>query len=57
MIVTDIDFNSNFEKLLKGLIEGNAVTNFSVDKSRKEINILIGDFNVNLYNNGKWEIG
>lgn len=58
MKVTEIDFKSRFEKLLKGLIEGEDVTNFSVDKdvSPRRIQILVGDFNVELLENGKWEI-
>lgn len=37
------DFNSNFEKLLVGLVEGNDVSNFCVDKDTQNVTILIGD--------------
>lgn len=58
MKITDVNYNSRFEKLLKGLIEGNDVTNFAVDKdvTPKRIQILVGDANVELLDNGKWEI-
>jgi len=58
MKVTDIDINSKFEKLLAGLVEGNDVTNFSVDKDTnpRRIQILVGEWNVELLDNGKWEI-
>ena len=54
-----MDFGNRFEKLLAGLIEGEDVTNFSVDKDTKprRIQILVGDFNLELLENGKWEIG
>ena len=38
-----IDFKSNFEKLLTGLVEGEDVTNFMVEKDKKTIQILVGD--------------
>jgi len=58
MKVTEINFNSKFEKLLAGLIEGNDITNFSVDKDTnpKRIQILVGRWNLELLENGKWEI-
>ena len=52
-----IDFKSNFEKLLTGLVEGEDVTNFLVEKNKKTIQILVGDWSLELHDNGKWEIG
>ena len=51
-----IDFKNNFEKLLTALIEGEDVTNFSVEKDEKKIQILVGDWSLELHDNGKWEI-
>ena len=51
-----IDFKNNFEKLLTALIEGEDVTNFSVEKDEKKIQILVGDWSLELHGNGKWEI-
>ena len=56
MKLTDFDIKSNFEKLLVGLIEGEDVTNFSVEKDEKKIQILVGDWSLELHGNGKWEI-
>lgn len=56
MKVTEFNSKSNFEKLLAGLIQGNDVSNFCVDKKEKSINFLFGEWNVTLYDNGKWEI-
>ena len=56
MKVTEFDFKSKFEKLLVSLIQGDDVTNFCVDKKEKSINFLFDDWNVTLYDNGKWEI-
>lgn len=55
--LTKEEFNSNFNKLLTGLIEGNEVDYFSVDKERKVVNILVGNFGIELRNDGTWEIG
>ena len=52
-----IDFKSNFEKLLTGLVEGEDVTNFMVEKDKKTIQILVGDWSLELNDNGSWEIG
>ncbi len=59
MKVKEINFNSKFEKLLAGLVEGEDVTNFSVDYNVKPrtIQILIGDWSVELFEDGKWNIG
>ena len=51
-----IDFKSNFEKLLTGLVEGEDVTNFLVEKNKKTIQILVGDWSLELNDNGSWEI-
>lgn len=54
-----IDFKNNMEKLLAGLVEGEDVSNFSVDKDTGKptrIQILVGDWNLELLSNGKWEI-
>lgn len=51
-----IDFKSNFEKLLTGLVEGEDVTNFMVEKDKKTIQILVGDWSLELNDNGSWEI-
>lgn len=58
MKVTEVNHKSRFEKLIRGLIEGEDVTNFSVDfdANPKRIQILVGDYNVELLENGKWEI-
>lgn len=56
---SSMDFKKKMEKLLAGLIEGTDVTNFSVDKDTGEltrIQILVGDWNLELLSNGKWEI-
>ena len=54
-----IDFNKKMEKLLAGLIEGTDVTNFSVDKDTGEptrVQILVGEWSLELLSNGKWDI-
>ena len=59
MKVTEINFDKKIEKLLAGLVEGTDVTNFSVDKDTGEptrIQILVGDWNLELLSNGKWDI-
>lgn len=56
MKVTEFNSKSNFEKLLAGLVQGNDVSNFCVYKKEKSINFLFGEWNVTLYDNGKWEI-
>lgn len=56
MKVTEQNMNSPFEKLLHGLIEGDDLGYFSVDKKCKEISFMVGDWNVTLKDNGKWEI-
>jgi len=54
--LTKEEFKDPFNKLLTGLIEGNDVTNFSVEKDQKQIQILLGDWCLQLNSNGKWEI-
>ena len=52
------EFKQHFNKLLKGLIEGEDFIDwFSVNKKEKSINLLIGDWSVELYNDGTWSIG
>jgi len=55
--LTKEEFKDPFDKLLAGLIEGNDVTNFFVNKNNKHIQILLGDWSLELLPNGKWEIG
>ena len=45
-----------FNKLVAGLIEGDDVKYFSINKEEKEVNFLFGDWNVLLKNDGTWEI-
>ncbi len=56
MKVTEINFKSRFEKLLVGLVEGDDIQSFFVDKEQKKIQILVGDWSLELDNNGKWDI-
>ena len=56
MKVTEFDIKSRFEKLLVGLIEGDDIQSFLVEKDKKKIQILVGDWNMELDNNGKWDI-
>lgn len=56
MRVTEFNLKSNFEKLLSGLIESDDISYFKIDKTDKTIHFLISDWNVTLYDNGKWEI-
>ena len=41
---------------IAGLVEGDDVTNFSVNDSNSQIQILIGEFCLELNKNGKWNI-
>lgn len=50
------EFKENFYKALAGLTEGNDVEYFSVEKDTKTIGLMFGQWNVKLYNDGKWEI-
>jgi len=54
--LTKEEFKDPFNRLLAGLVEGNDVTNFSVDKDVKRIQILLGDWTLELLPDGKWEI-
>lgn len=55
-----LDFNKPMDKLVAGLIEGDDVSNFLIEKASGEvqkIQILLGDWNLELLPNGKWSIG
>ena len=51
------EFKDPFNKLISGLVEGNDVTNFFIEKNKKRVQILLGDWSLELLPNGKWEIG
>lgn len=51
------EWKSNFNKLVCGLINGNDVKYFCIDKELKEVSFLFGDYNVVLREDGTWEIG
>jgi len=57
MKIENVNFNSNFEKLLVGLTQDDDVTNYSVYKKTETIHILVGDFCLELNNDGTWSIG
>lgn len=49
-VIVDFKKEGKFEKLLAGLVEGNDITNFSVDKDIKRIQILVSEWNLELKN-------
>lgn len=53
----DKEYKENFTKLLQGLIEGDDVDWFSINKVDKSIHLLIGDWSIDLHNDGTWSIG
>ena len=52
--LTPEEFKDNFTKLLSGLVESEDVTNFYVDKSRKNVQIMLNDWTLELKADGTW---
>lgn len=55
--LSDNEFKENFKKLLKALVEGEELDWFNVNKKDKSVNFLLGDWSVELHNDGTWSIG
>lgn len=56
LILEHEEYSKRFEKLVASLINGNDVTNFSIDKPNRYVNMLFGDWNVTLHDDGTWDI-
>lgn len=51
------EFNEPFKKLLNGLIEGDDLKYFTIDKEINLVTFMLGDWQVELFNDGTWRIG
>jgi hypothetical protein len=56
VVLTNKEFQSNMNRLIAGLVEGDDVTNYSVNDNNSQIQILLGDYCLELNKNGKWNM-
>ena len=50
------DFQDRFTKVLAGLIRGNDINDFSINKESKEISFFVDDWSITLNGDGTWEV-
>lgn len=51
-----LDFDKKTNKLLKACMQDEQIDYFCYDKKAKCVKLMIADWNIDLYENGKWEI-